>query len=82
MQLGGVARFNPACRRVLYCSAWQLPEETSRIPKRSFSAQRSAQRMAGAESAVQRQKGPSPVPALPPLSPLNQGSPFPAQSTP
>lgn len=33
VQLGGVERLNPACRRVLCCSARQLPEETSRDPK-------------------------------------------------
>lgn len=56
VQRGGVARLSPACRRVLCCSERQLPEETSRDAKRSFSPQRSAQTMAQGESAVQRRK--------------------------
>lgn len=77
MQLGGVVRLNPACR-----STQQLPEETFRDPKRSFSPQRSAPSTAGAESSAQRWKGPTLVPALPTPPSLNQGSPFPTQGTP
>lgn len=81
MQLGGVARLNPACRRVLYCSAQQLPKGTSGIQKVP-SHHSAVCRVQPGQSLQCRGKRDPQVPNFLPLPPLNHGSLFPSLSIP
>lgn len=66
VQLGGVEMLNPACRRVLCCSARQLPKETSRDPNVLLTAGRCTENGWGRVHSA-KAEGLPPVPALPPL---------------